>query len=162
MTWYNSSFKQRKPIAVDASATGDGSEENKDIEIVIPYDWDLFWDNIRSDMFDVVVTNNAGDVLSFKRKTGADYSTRSLTLQVDQVNTKTQAVNRIFVYYQNPNQTTDLSTDVTISTPLSGYIDLSRPSLYYYRILSDRPCLIVFFMKHCEHLRNRCFCMLFR
>lgn len=117
MTWYDSDFKQRKPIAVDASATGSGAEENKDIEIVIPHDWDLFWDNIRSDMFDVVVTNNGGDLLTFKRKTGADYSTRSLTLQVDEVNTKTQAINRIFVYFQNPNQTTDLSTDVKSQRP---------------------------------------------
>ena len=139
MTWYDSDFKQRKPIAVDASATGSGAEENKDIEIVIPHDWDLFWDNIRSDMFDVVVTNNGGDLLTFKRKTGADYSTRSLTLQVDEVNTKTQAINRIFVYFQNPNQTTDLSTDVTITTPLSGFIDLSRPSALLVSQPLQRP-----------------------
>ena len=139
MTWYDSSFKQRKPIAVDASDTGAGADENRDIEIVIPNDWDLFWDNIRSDMFDVVVTNNAGDVLTFKRKAGADYSTRSLTLQVDEVSTKTQAVNRIFVYFQNPNQTTDLSVDVTMTTPLSGYIDLSRPSALLVSQPLQRP-----------------------
>lgn len=139
MTWFDSSFRQRKPIAVDASSIGDGSDENKDIEIVIPNDWDLFWDNIRSDMFDVVVTNNAGDVLTFKRKTGSDYSLRSLTLQVDEVNTKTLAINRIFIYYQNPDQTTDLSTDVTITGPLSGFIDLSRPSALLVSQPLQRP-----------------------
>ena len=41
-------------------------------------------------------------------------------------------------------------------------IDFSRPSLYYYCILSDRPCRIAFFMKHRENLRSCCFCLLFR
>ena len=36
-------------------------------------------------------------------------------------------------------------------------IDLSRPSLYYYRILSNRPCLIAVFMKHRENLRTVAF-----
>jgi hypothetical protein len=139
MTWFDDDFKQRKPIAVDASATGAGATENKDVEIVIPNDWDLFWENIRSDMFDVVMCNNAGDVLTFKRKPGADYSTRSLTLQVDQVSTKTLAVNRLFVYFQNPTQTTDLSQDVSITSPLAGYIDLSRPSALIVSQPLQRP-----------------------
>ncbi|MEM7070304.1 MAG: hypothetical protein AAF403_00915 [Pseudomonadota bacterium] len=139
MTWYNSSFKQRKPIAVDASATGSGSTENKDIEIVIPNDWDLFWDNIRSDMFDVVIANNSGDQLTFKRKSGADFSTRSLTLQVSQVSTKTQAINRLFLYFQNPNQTSDLSGSFDPSGLIFGTIDLSRPSAFLVSQPLQRP-----------------------
>ena len=48
MTWYDSDFKQRKPVAVDASATGTGTTVAKDLEIEIPDDWDLF--GITSDL----------------------------------------------------------------------------------------------------------------
>lgn len=139
MTWYDSDFKQRKPVAVDASATGTGTTVAKDVEIQIPDDWDLFWDNIRSDMFDVVVTDANGQLVDFKRKTGADYSTRTLTLQVNDVSTKTLAVNLLFVYYQNPDQTTDLSATFDVSGPLDGHIDLSRPSALLVSQPLQRP-----------------------
>jgi len=139
MTWYDNDFKQRQPIAVDASATGSGAVEAKDIEIEVPDDWDLFWDNIRSDFFDVVVVDVNGNLLDFKRKTGANYSTRTLTLQVDDFSTKTQAVNFIYVYFQNPDQTTDLSATFDVSGPLDGHIDLSRPSALLVSQPLQRP-----------------------
>ena len=57
MTWYSESYKQRQPVAVDASSTGSGAVTPVDITIEIPPDWDLFWENIRSDFFDVVVVD---------------------------------------------------------------------------------------------------------
>ena len=71
MTWYDSSFKQRKAVAVDSSATGDGTVQQKDVEIQIPVDWDLFWNNIRSDLLDVICVDIEGTILSFARKAGA-------------------------------------------------------------------------------------------
>ena len=139
MTWFNSSFKQRKPIAVDASATGDGSEQNKDLEIVIPDDWDLFWDNIRSDFFDVVVADPNGNLLTFKRKSGANYSTRVLTLQVNDYSTKTQAVNFIYLYFHEPNQSSDLASSFDPSGTIDGHIDLSRPSALLVSQPLQRP-----------------------
>ena len=52
MTWYDSEFKQRQAIAIDASSTGDSIVNPRDVEVTIPSDWDLFWDNIRSDFLD--------------------------------------------------------------------------------------------------------------
>jgi hypothetical protein len=128
MTWYDSNWKQRKPIAIDSSATGDGSTTNKDFEVQIPIDWDLFWDNIRSDFFDVIVADVEGTILSFARKAGANYANRTLTLQIDDLLVKTLSVNQVYVYFQNPDQSADLAVSVTIVAPLTGYIDLSRPS----------------------------------
>jgi hypothetical protein len=128
MTWFDADWKQRAAVAVDSSATGDGTVQQKDVEIQIPVDWDLFWDNIRSDFFDVVCVDIEGTILSFARKAGASYASRSLTLQIDDLDTKTLAVNQVYVYFANPSQSSDLSVAVTIIGALTGYIDLSRPS----------------------------------
>ena len=80
MTWYDSAWKQRQPIAIDASATGDSAVNPRDVEVTIPSDWDLFWDNIRSDFFDVIAVSRTGELLNFARKSGADYANRILTL----------------------------------------------------------------------------------
>lgn len=125
MSWYGADWKQRQPIAIDASGTAGSGVSSEDIEINVPSDWDLFWDNIRSDFFDVIVADPEGNLLTFARS-GANYANRQLTLQVDGYATKGQAINQIFVYYQNPDQASDLSSAVTITSALTGYVDLAR------------------------------------
>tara|TARA_R100000152_G_C6771101_1_gene197519 strand:- start:1085 stop:1846 length:762 start_codon:yes stop_codon:yes gene_type:complete len=124
MTWFDRDFKQRKPITIDASA-GDGSESVEDIEVDIPKQWDLFWDNIRSDMFDVVPVDLDGNGIAFARKAGANYATRTLTLQIDGYRVTTASMNQIYLYFQNASAS-DVSSGVTIASPLNGYIELSK------------------------------------
>ena len=125
MSWYSANWKQRQSVAIDASATAGSGVSSEDIEINVPSDWDLFWDNIRSDFFDVIVADPEGNLLTFGRS-GANYANRQLTLQVDGYSTKGQAINQIFIYYQNPDQASDLSSSVTITSALTGYLDLAR------------------------------------
>jgi hypothetical protein len=82
MTWYDSNFKYRQRVAVYATG-GSGVPATVDAEFLVPSDWDHFWTNIRSDMFDAVATSSKGQVLTFARKAGANYSTRTLSIQVD-------------------------------------------------------------------------------
>ena len=128
MTWYDSGYKQRQAVAIDATATADATTTARDTEFGIPADWDLFWDNIRSDFFDVVVADPNGNLLSFSRKAGASYANRVLILEVDGYATKGQSVVQIYVYFQNPTQSSDLSVSTTMSGVLNGYIELSRPT----------------------------------
>ena len=128
MTLYSESYKQRQPVAVDASSTGSGAVTPVDITIEIPPDWDLFWENIRSDFFDVVVVDNEGQLLTFDRAAGASYANRTLTLEVNAYRLTTQTVALIYVYFQNPSESSDLATTFTPSSALTGYIDLSRPT----------------------------------
>lgn len=142
MTWYDSAYKQRQPIAIDA-LTGDGSQQNKDITVTIPKEWDLFWDNIRADagfqMFDVVPVDVDGNLLSFERAAGADITTRTLVINIDNHSVKTQAINFIYLYYQNPNQNSDPSSTVTISSAINGYIELSQAGGFVVRQPLNRP-----------------------
>ncbi len=128
MTWYDSNWKQRQAVAVDAVSTVGDVKAPQDFEIPIPDDWDLFWDNIRSDFFDVIAVDPEGNLLNFSRKSGADYANRVLTLEVDGYNTKGQSVVKVFVYFQNPDQTSDLAVSTTIASPLNAFIELSRPT----------------------------------
>jgi len=104
--------------------------------VKIPQDWDLFWENIRSDFKDVVVTDSEGELLTFGRKDGASFSTRTLTLQIDGLEIKNDdAMNVVYVYFNHPDETSDSADSVTITSPKIGYILLSSP---HSRIVSSR------------------------
>ena len=133
MTWYNTSWKQRQAVAIDATGTADATVASRDTEFGIPADWDLFWDNIRSDFFDVVVADPNGNLLNFSRKAGANYANRVLILEVDGYATKGQSVVQIYVYFQNPDQGSDLAVATTMSNVLDGSIELSRPNAFLVR-----------------------------
>jgi hypothetical protein len=135
MTWYNADYRRRQIVGVNTFG-GTGVSATIDIEIDIPPDWDDFWDNIRSDFKDVVVTDTTGEIVNFARKAGADYANRVLTLQVDGYQIKNDdSLSICYVYFFEPNETTDHSTSVTITSPKAGYILLSAP---HSRVVSAR------------------------
>ena len=135
MTWYNRDYRQRQIVGV-AVYGGSGSPATVDIEIQIPEDFDVFWTSIRSDFKDVVVTDSKGEKITFARKSGANYSTRTLVLQVDGHQVQSDdALNVLYVYFHNPDETVDSSTSVSISSPKTGHITLSRP---HSRIVSSK------------------------
>ena len=127
MTWYDKSYKKRQAIGVDIFG-GSGSAATVDIEVQIPKDWDQFWDEIRSDMLDVVVTDPKGSILSFARKSGANYADRTLTLQIDSYSSNhDNSMNMLWLYYGDATETTDHTTSVTISSAKDGHILLESP-----------------------------------
>ena len=137
MTWYDDNYKQRQPIAIDA-LSGDGSVQVKDITLTIPKTWDIFWDNIRSDMFDVVPVDVEGNLLTFKRAS-ATLSTRTLVIEIDNYSVKTQAINQIFLYFQNPDQSSDPASSFTASSAINAYIDISQAGGFIVRQPLNRP-----------------------
>lgn len=127
MTWYKEDYRRRQIIAINATG-GVGSAADIDVEVQIPEDWDDFWENIRSDFKDVVVSTSTGEEVAFARKAGANYSTRTLTLQIDRLSIKNDDSFAVaYVYYYNPDETTDHSDSVTITSPKTGHILLSAP-----------------------------------
>jgi hypothetical protein len=126
MTWFNENYRRRQPVAVNCFG-GTGVAGTVDVEIEVPSDWDGFWENIRSDFLDVVVTNNLGTVLTFQRST-ANYANRDLVLQVDNLAINhDNSMNVVFVYFAYPDETTDRSSSFTITSPKAGKMMLSAP-----------------------------------
>jgi hypothetical protein len=127
MTWYDAEYRRRQIVGIDATG-GTGVSGTIDVEFQVPQDWDEFWDNIRSDFKDVVVTDSQGNLVDFARKAGSSYSTRTLTLQIDTLNIKNDDSFCVaYIYYFQPDETTDHSTSVTIDSPNNAYIMLSAP-----------------------------------
>ena len=134
MTWFNEEYRRRQIVGINATG-GTGISGTIDVSFLVPADWDDFWDNIRSDFKDVVVTDSQGRLVQFRRKSGANYSTRTLTLQVDGLNIKNDdSFCVVYLYFFNPDETSDQSDTVTIDSPKTGYIMLSAP---HSRIVSQ-------------------------
>lgn len=127
MTWYDKEYRRRQIVGIDVTG-GSGSPATVDAEFLVPADWDDFWDNIRSDFKDVVCTDSQGNLVPFARKAGANYSTRTLTLQIDGLSIKNDNSFAVaYVYFFEPDETTDHSVSVTIGSPKVGNILLSAP-----------------------------------
>ena len=139
--WYNTSWKMRRPVAVTAlgGATGSGPV---DVEINIPADWDDFWENVNSNMYDVVPVTADGTLIPFKRSappgTSPSYSDRRLTIECDALTVASQdAVSFIYIYWLNSGAS-DQATSPTIGSPKMGYIFLGMPAGRVVQVLPNR------------------------
>lgn len=138
MSWYNGSFNRRIPVTIDGSATASGTH---DFEVEIPADWDDFWDNIRSDGNDIVLTDADGkSILNFQFKSGFNLPNRSLTLQAENINLGVSNKMRIVqLYWDNSTQSSSLQTAITVSSVLAGYVYLGGPSGFVVKDSGFRP-----------------------
>ena len=128
MSWYSGSFNRREQIAVNGSSASAGTF---DLVISIPEDFDSFWDNIRSDGNDVVVTLADGkSITNFKFASGFNISNRTITLNVQNYPLAESGVTGfVWLYWNNPNQSSSLQSVFTLagSTPVS-YTHLTLPT----------------------------------
>jgi len=127
MSWYSGSFNRREQIAIDGSSASAGTF---DLVISIPEDFDSFWDNIRSDGNDVVVTLADGkSITNFKFASGFNIPNRSITLNVQNYAlAQTGVTGFVWLYWNNPNQSSSLQSVFTLGgSTLNGYIYLCQP-----------------------------------
>ena len=125
-SWYNTAWSHRWPIAIQIFG-GAGVAANYDLQIEIPKEWDRFWDTVKSDLYDVILTGPDGtSLLDFKRLT-TDYANRVLTLQVDAfASHNNDSANLIWLYFGNA-AATDLASVFTAGTVKAGEIFLGGP-----------------------------------
>ena len=134
--WYDINWKMRRPVAV--SALGGGGAGTVDVSINIPKDWDDFWENVSSNMYDIVPVKTDGTLIPFKRAAGASYANRILTLELDAVNVTSQdATSFIYIYWMN-GSATEQATSPTIGSPKSGNIFLGTPTGRVVQVLPNR------------------------
>ena len=126
MSWFNKNYKRRQIVGVSIFG-GAGTVGSYDVEIDIPTDWDAFWDNVRSDLLDIVPCDPFGNVLTFQR-TGASYANRTLKIEIDNfASPHNNSLNAIFIYFDYASESSDRSGSFTASSPKKGYILLERP-----------------------------------
>lgn len=143
MSWYDSDFEKRAAIsAVSASGT------TKDIDVVIPADWDDFWDAIDSSGNELRVTGPDGyTLLSYDVDDGAGGSfnrtTRAGRIRIDGASAPGDSNECLlfWVYYSSTSTQGDASVAVTIASALTGYIDRGTPSTFIIPVTPPRPGL---------------------
>ena len=127
MTWYNSNWKRRYPLTINVLG-GAETSGNHDIEVVFPSDWDDFWNNIRSDGFDIVLTDSMGVLQTFRRLV-FNFANRELTLTGQNITfANRNSINIVYVYFNNPDQSSDLGSAFSASGPKVGKVYLNAPS----------------------------------
>ena len=125
--WYNTNWKMRWPVAI-SNLGGGGGTGNVDVEIPIPSDWDDFWSNCNSNMFDVVPVDRFGNLIPFQRKAGSTYATKTLTLQLDNVPVNSLDANLLCYIYWFNTSATDQATPFAIGSIKAGNIFLGMPT----------------------------------
>ncbi len=124
MSWYNADFKRRLPLVIDTSTTGKGTIE---FSFVVPTDYDDFWENVRTDGFDVVLTNKEGAIFTFERFAW-NKTTRSSLFRVAGFSmSEGNVMHVIYIYWDNPDQSSDLSTTVSTTSPKTTLAYLGAP-----------------------------------
>lgn len=124
MTWYEDNFKRRMPITIDSSLVASGSIQ---FEITIPTYWDDFWNNVRSDGFDVHLVDENGLGMTFERLTW-NTTTKAASFRSTYGAVKAANVmHTVFIYWNAPDETSDPSTSVGSSSPLNAYVYLGAP-----------------------------------
>tara|TARA_Y100001963_G_C6785391_1_gene452360 strand:- start:3304 stop:4071 length:768 start_codon:yes stop_codon:yes gene_type:complete len=127
MTWYNSDWKDRYPISVNVLG-GAETPGTEDIEVIIPSDWERLWSNIRADGFDLILVSNQGQLLTFKRS-AYNFANKTATLQAQAVSFQNRnSINLVYLYFNNPDQASDLASVFSASSPKDGTISLNAPS----------------------------------
>jgi len=124
--WWNEEYIYRQPVTIDFSTV---TTSTSDVTITVPPDWDLFWDTIRSDFKDVVLTDSNGTLLDFQRRS-ANYSTQLLVLEINDLDVaENNCIQQIFLFYGYADESTDHSTTFSTSSPKNGFIHLGAPLL---------------------------------
>lgn len=138
-TWADSNFKYRIPISIPVYVVGGGGATNVDVEVTIPPDWDIFWNSILSNFYDIkIYTANAESEINYQRQSGASYSGRQLVLEIEQVAIEDQSsTSLIYIYFGDSTAATDPTSAFTVSSPKTGYIWIGRPVRIVKPILNN-------------------------
>lgn len=145
MTWYGAAWKRRIPLSLDTSLTTSGSFI---FQVSIPISFDDFWDNVRTDGFDVVIiAQNGNQPIAFERVSW-NVSTRTGTFRANYGAIKAaNVIHQVWLYWNNPDQASDLAT-TGLSSTINGYVYVGAPFKYIVNLadqsgLSTVPTTII-------------------
>jgi len=136
-TWADSAFTYRAPISIPVY-TGGGAT-TIDVNVEIPPDWDVFWNNTLANFYDIKVYSADGSTpIAYGRASGANHASRTLQLQLDAVAIDDQSsTSLVYVYFGDADAGSDPATSPSISSAKTGYIWLGRPVRLVRPTLTD-------------------------
>jgi len=146
MTWYSASWKRRMPITIDTSLKASG---NVTFALTIPPDWDDFWDNVRSDGYDVVILDETGNgAISFERVTWTPSTKTGVFKAYFGAVKGANVIHQAWLYWNNPDQSSDLATTGLPVSSENAYIYLGAPFKYIVSVagrssLSTVPTTVI-------------------
>ncbi len=130
MSTYSALLKHQTPFAVHVTSGSFGATEaGQKFRLTIPADWDHFWDNTRTDFFDVVLTAADGvSKLTFGRVVGASHANRVLQLDVDGWTAPSgKAVCLLWLHYGDNTATVDPAPGAAPTSPPAASLTLALP-----------------------------------
>jgi len=135
MSWFNENWKRRQPFAVDN--TGGSSINN--VDLVIPPEWDDFWDNVQPDGDDVRVCLADGSVVASYKLATWVHANRSATIEVAAlVPGDSDCIPLLWLYWDNSTAADGAST-FTVSGHKPSLISLAGPKGNVIRAKQERP-----------------------
>lgn len=146
MSWYSSTWRKRKAISLINTAGG----ATKDANVVIPKDWDEFWDATPADTTGLelrVVAADGRTLLNYSVDDGSggtfSRANRNGRLQIDGYavpGTATEC-DLAWLYYDPTSTQGTGAVATTIASAITGYIELGTPSTWKADATPPRPGL---------------------
>ena len=131
MGWYDTNYNRRIPIAVNLEYVGGvppALTVTKDVQITIPVNFGAFWDSIRADAFDAIITLHDGITLATFKRNSFNYANKELVIHVQNYtyDNKEQSTGVLYLYFDNASAT-DLSTVFSAGTTITGTAFIGLP-----------------------------------
>lgn len=141
MGYFDKLWQFRAAVSV-SHVSGTGTQ---DVTIVIPANWDHFWENIKTAGEDIRLCAADGETLTTYSLASFNLSARTGTISVDAVPlTTTTGMYLLWLYYGN-SAASSATAATTITSAETGAIELARPppghstTIHPEQVGDDRP-----------------------
>jgi hypothetical protein len=135
VSWYDSSWKYRRAIAVNNIGGGAGAA---DATLILDKDDDDFWGNVLSSGNDVRVTDADGRTLETYDLNAVVVATRTGTIEIDNATMAADATILFWLYWGNA-AASDARSAFAPAAALSGQVRHDRPTIHVVKSSPERP-----------------------
>jgi len=135
MSRYDDTWPYEATITIDNTAGAPGAQ---DATLVIPAEWDEFWENVDTNGEDIRVTAEDGVTLATWDLNGFNKATRAGTLEIDNFVATAAKMYPLHLYWGKAAQATGITAFVP-GAPKTGYIELSSPTAPVITVQEERP-----------------------
>ena len=135
MSWYNSNWALRLPVSINNL----GGSGTIDATLTVAQDVAVFWDNVKSDGFDVRFADRSGNALLAYNRAAFNYSAKTATFDIDSITVgNSDSTAAIYMYFGNAGAT-DGSTSPTITSAKTASLELAAPGSPRVNLAPFRP-----------------------